>query len=131
MCLIKSQSHLHTVAITSGNCPINLFTLSERSSLLLVRCALLNCFIKTTLQRNQKQRRLDVVSVFTNIPLDLFTQIVKDRWPIIEQHCNFTYDGFAECLHLILENCHFSYNNKFYRQLFGAPIGLALYWIAY
>jgi len=66
---------------------------------------------------------LDVVSLFTNIPIELAVKSVEDRWNYISSNCNIPRNEFIEAIRLILESTYFSFNNKIYKQKFGTPIG--------
>jgi len=69
---------------------------------------------------------LDVVSLFTNIPIDLALKSVEDRWNYISPNCNIPRHEFLEAIKLILESTFFSFNNKMYKQKFGTPMGSPL-----
>jgi len=58
---------------------------------------------------------LDVVSLITNIPIELALKSVKDRWNYISSTCNIPRDEFLEAIKLILESTYFSFNNKIYK----------------
>ena len=66
---------------------------------------------------------LDVVSLFTNIPLDLIKSITTDKWNVIKDHCSFTRDAFLKTLDFIFENSYFTFQNQVYLQEFGTPMG--------
>ena len=65
----------------------------------------------------------DVVSLFTNIPLELVLDIVTIKWHVIEEHCSLTLEYFIMILKFIFSNCYFCYDGKFYSQIFGTPMG--------
>lgn len=69
---------------------------------------------------------LDVVSLFTNIPVELVIQIINNKWELIEPCCNFTKDRFIQTINFIFNNTYFAFNNKFYKQVFGTPMGSPL-----
>lgn len=66
---------------------------------------------------------LDVVSLFTNIPHELILKILEQNWELIEHHCSFSKNSFLESMKFILEKSYFTFNNKFYLQTFGVPMG--------
>lgn len=66
---------------------------------------------------------LDVVSLFSNIPLDLVVKSVSNKWGAIEQHCDIPIEKFLELVTFIFKNTYFSYENRFYKQTLGAPMG--------
>jgi len=61
----------------------------------------------------------DVVSMFTNIPIDLALQIVEGRWPLIKRHTSLPRTEFMTAIRFILQSAFFCFNNKFYKQTFG------------
>ncbi|KAJ8678260.1 hypothetical protein QAD02_014047 [Eretmocerus hayati] len=69
---------------------------------------------------------LDVVALFTNVPLHLILRALEKRWENIQNHTPLTKSEFMEAIKLIFGNTFFSFNNKFYRQKHGAPMGLPL-----
>lgn len=68
----------------------------------------------------------DVVSLFTNIPLNLVIEIITLRWNIIEEQCGFDLDTFIKALKLIFETSYFCYKDEFFLQIFGTPMGSVL-----
>lgn len=69
---------------------------------------------------------LDVVSLFTNIPSDLVFHILHINWSLISEHTNLCYDSFFELIQFILNNSYFSFNNNYYFQTSGIPMGSPL-----
>ena len=47
---------------------------------------------------------LDVVSLFTNVPVDLAIQVLHHRWTEIEQHTKIDRDGFLQAVKFVLES---------------------------
>lgn len=66
---------------------------------------------------------LDVTSLFTNIPLQLVTDSIKKRWPKIRQHTDISEDKFIDLVSFVFDTTYFTFQNKFYRQIFGTPMG--------
>lgn len=66
---------------------------------------------------------LDVVSLFTNIPLDLVLHTITDAWEIISQSCSIPQKLFLDLIQFISDNCYFTFQDKFYKQIFGTPMG--------
>lgn len=66
---------------------------------------------------------LDVVSLFTNIPKELVISAVHKRWAKIKKFTNLPKDEFIVGLTMVLDECCFQFNGKFYRQVFGSPMG--------
>jgi len=69
---------------------------------------------------------LDVVSLFTNIPLDLAIDSVSKRLDNILDNCKIPNDEFILALKMILESTYFSFNNLICRQNFGTPMSSPL-----
>jgi len=69
---------------------------------------------------------LDVVSLFTNIPLNLAIDSASNRWCHISRGTQIPKKEFLNALKLILESTYFKFNNKIYKQKFGTPMGSPL-----
>ncbi|XP_018362906.1 PREDICTED: uncharacterized protein LOC108761070 [Trachymyrmex cornetzi] len=69
---------------------------------------------------------LDVVSLFTNIPVDLVLDGISKRWHLIECNTEIPKVEFFKALTLVLNSSFFTFNDKFYRQIFGVPMGSPL-----
>lgn len=69
---------------------------------------------------------LDVKSLFTNIPIDLTTNLLINRWSIIKNHCKLSLDEFVELLEFAFDNNYFNFNNQFYKQIYGLGMGNCL-----
>jgi len=65
----------------------------------------------------------DVVSLFTNVPIDTVLEIIKEKWPYIEVHTNLPLSEFILSIKFVLESTFFYFNNYVYKQTFGTPIG--------
>lgn len=72
---------------------------------------------------NYKLISLDVVSLFTNIPKTLVTQIIKKRWNYISCFTELSRDDFISLVDLTFESSYFTYNNIFYKQIDGTAMG--------
>ena len=77
-------------------------------------------------KQNYELLSLDVISLFTNIPIDLAINSISNRWEYISQNTTFTEDEFLIGIRFILNSTYFSFNNKFYKQTFGSPMGSPL-----
>ncbi|XP_030752332.1 uncharacterized protein LOC115879578 [Sitophilus oryzae] len=66
---------------------------------------------------------LDVISLFTNIPMELALEIVDDKWEQIKKVSKISKENFTKLLHFIFDNTYFIFNNKFYKQIYGTPMG--------
>jgi len=64
----------------------------------------------------------DVVSLFTNVPIALVIEIIKEKWSHIEAHTNLPFNEFIISIKFVLESTHFHFNNRVYKQTYGAPM---------
>lgn len=69
---------------------------------------------------------LDVINLFTNVPLDLVTRGIVKRWQLIDSKTNILYSEFLSAFNLIMDSIYFQFDNKIYRQIFGTPMGSPL-----
>ncbi|XP_055604815.1 uncharacterized protein LOC129753045 [Uranotaenia lowii] len=69
---------------------------------------------------------LDVVSLFTNVPVDYAIQSVELRWTEIAEHTDIEKESFIEMLRIVLQSNFFQLNGKIYAQKFGVPMGSPL-----
>ncbi|XP_072748549.1 uncharacterized protein [Anoplolepis gracilipes] len=69
---------------------------------------------------------LDVISLFTNIPINLAVESISKRWQYITNNCNIPESEFLTAINLVLNSTYFVFNNKFYQQTFGTPMGSPL-----
>jgi len=68
----------------------------------------------------------DVVSLFTNVPIDLVVQIVEEKWPHIEANTSLPLNEFILSIKFVLESTYFHFNNRVYKQTFGGAMGSPL-----
>lgn len=66
---------------------------------------------------------LDVQSMYTNIPVDLALEVVEKKWNKIKQHTNLPKEEFLNACTLCLTSTYFRYEDKFYQQTTGLPMG--------
>lgn len=69
---------------------------------------------------------LDVVSLFTNVPIDLALNSINNRWEYIKKQTKLTQDEFLKAIKFILSSTYFTFNNIIYKQTFGTPMGSPL-----
>jgi len=69
---------------------------------------------------------LDVISLFTNIPMNLALDSVNKRWSSISKGTKIPKPDFIKGLKLIFESTFFTFNEKIYKQNFGTPMGSPL-----
>lgn len=66
----------------------------------------------------------DVVNLFPNIPINLALNTIKDSWDRINALTNITLDLFMEILSFCIKDTrYFKYDDKFYEQRKGMPMG--------
>ncbi|XP_058817473.1 uncharacterized protein LOC131680779 [Topomyia yanbarensis] len=69
---------------------------------------------------------LDVVSLYTNVPVDKVYEYVGERWNELQQHTTIPWDSFKAAMKTVLDASFFQYDGKFYRQDHGVPMGSPL-----
>ncbi|XP_018364720.1 PREDICTED: uncharacterized protein LOC108762281 [Trachymyrmex cornetzi] len=69
---------------------------------------------------------LDVVSLFTNVPLELAMKALSNRWGHIEKNCKIPKEEFLKAVQLILDSTYFTFDKQIYKQTFGTPMGSPL-----
>ncbi|XP_058840422.1 uncharacterized protein LOC131695902 [Topomyia yanbarensis] len=69
---------------------------------------------------------LDVVSLYTNIPVNKVYEYVEERWNEVAQTTTIPWDSFKQAMKTVLEASFFQYDGKFYDQIFGVPMGSPL-----
>ena len=69
---------------------------------------------------------LDVVSLFTNIPIDLASDSVVVRWDAISKKTKILLDEFLIAFRMVLNSTIFIFNKKIYKQIFGTFMGSRL-----
>jgi len=69
---------------------------------------------------------LDVVSLFTNVPVDLILEILEKKWSYIHDHTRLPKNEFISATKFILQSTFFHFNNKYYKQTFGVSMGSPL-----
>lgn len=67
-----------------------------------------------------------MVSLFTNIPSDLVFKAIERRWLFIKDHCSFGLEQFLFAVDLVLKSTSFKFDDRFYEQTFGTPMGSPL-----
>ena len=68
----------------------------------------------------------DVVSLFTNTPIDDTIEIIRKRLSedtTLGDRTNLTVDDIIGLLHFVLTTTYFQFNGQIYRQKFGAAMG--------
>jgi len=68
----------------------------------------------------------DVISLFTNILLDLAIESVSKRWKYIASGYSISREEFLYALRLIFDSTYFQFDGTIYKQNFGTPMGSPL-----
>ena len=69
---------------------------------------------------------LDVVSLYTNIPVDKIYRCIKARYGELARYTSIPWPSFKKALKIVLENAFFQYEGRIYEQIFGVPMGSPL-----
>jgi len=69
---------------------------------------------------------LDVISLFTNVPLNLALESISNRWSHICRSTKIPKSEFLNAIKIILDSTFFKFNNKIYKQNFGTSMGSPL-----
>nr|CAI5854710.1 unnamed protein product [Callosobruchus analis] len=75
---------------------------------------------------NYKIISLDVVSLYTNVPIDLALRIIETKWNDIEQYTSIPLNDFKEAVEMTLNSTYFIFQDKFYKQIYGCAMGSSL-----
>ena len=77
------------------------------------------------LDPGRKLISLDVVSLFTNIPIDLALESISKRWEHLRDTCSIPKHEFLMAVQFVLNSAYFR-RNDFYNQKFGTPMSSLL-----
>lgn len=69
---------------------------------------------------------LDVISMYTNIPIDIALETVEKKWNTLKEHTLLPKCEFIKALTICLKNNYCQFNDKFYQQIKGLPMGSPL-----
>lgn len=65
---------------------------------------------------------LDMVSLFTNIPIDLAMDNISNRWHFIAHKCVIPQNEFLLAVWVVLDSTYFILNEVVWKQTFGTPM---------
>lgn len=65
----------------------------------------------------------DAKSLFTNISIELFLKIITENYTLIKNCSNIVEKDFKTVIEFIFEATYFTFNNEYYLQIFGTPMG--------
>ena len=66
---------------------------------------------------------MDVTSLFTNVPLNLFLTSIEKRWHYISPNTKLSLDQFILGIKMLMGQNLFKFDHQFYIQTFGIPMG--------
>lgn len=66
---------------------------------------------------------LDVCSLFTNLHSDLILKGIKKKWRFLRQDIKLSLQEFLDGISVFLNSTYFKFDNEFYQQLIGSPMG--------
>ena len=69
---------------------------------------------------------LDVVSLYTNIPVNLALDILNSKWEYLEKFTTLSKNQFLEGTKLCLQSTYFLFNGNCFSQIYGIPLGSSL-----
>ncbi|XP_062713445.1 uncharacterized protein LOC134290343 [Aedes albopictus] len=69
---------------------------------------------------------LDVVSLYTNVPVEKVYDLVEGKWGELQEHTTIPWEIFKQAMKTVLEASFFQYDGKFYAQTTGVPMGSPL-----
>ncbi|XP_037028790.1 uncharacterized protein LOC119069023 [Bradysia coprophila] len=78
---------------------------------------------KIRLPKGFEMISLDATSLFTNVSKELTIMAINTKWKNISKFTNLPKDEFINGITLIMDNCCFQYDNIFYKQIYGSPMG--------
>jgi hypothetical protein len=67
-----------------------------------------------------------VISLYTNIPIELATKIIKKNWQKIKKYTDIPESEFLKATELTLNSTYFQHNNKLYKQIEGCAMGTSI-----
>lgn len=65
----------------------------------------------------------DVISLFTNITVSSTKEIVRKKWENIQPNCSVSLETFCLLIDMWFDTTVFSFNNQYFKQIQGAPMG--------
>jgi len=78
------------------------------------------------IQQNEILVSFDVTSLFTNLPKELILQGIEKRWHDIKRNTKLSLPQLLNAIDLLLSSAGFSFNGKYYNQIYGSPMGSPL-----
>jgi|GEM_PF-1112420 len=84
------------------------------------------CITQVTVDTTATMVSLDATSLFTNIPKELVIRAIECRWTDIEKNTKLSLNQLIYAIDLILGSTSFAFNDRFYEQIHGSPMGSPL-----
>lgn len=81
---------------------------------------------KIKLQLGHMLLSLDVISLFTNIPIDLVLKSIKIRQKFIRNNIKILLSEFLTAIEFVSTSTFFSFDKQIYKQTYGVPMGSSL-----
>ena len=69
---------------------------------------------------------LDVISLYTNIPINLTKNILTKKWEKIKQYTDLPLNEFLNAVELTLNSTYFVHNENFFKQIEGCAMGASI-----
>ncbi|XP_044757770.1 uncharacterized protein LOC123315929 [Coccinella septempunctata] len=81
-------------------------------------------FIDTVnLNEDERLVSFDVVSLYTNTPMEKAKDIISKRWDEIKNHTDLTKVEFMKAIDFCITNSYFQFEDSFYSQIDGCSMG--------
>lgn len=78
---------------------------------------------KIRLPKEYEMISLDATSLFTNVSKELTVAAINTKWKQISKFTTLPKDEFISGIAMVMDNCCFQYDNIFYKQIYGSPMG--------
>lgn len=78
---------------------------------------------KIKIPSNYKIYSFDIVSMYTNIPLELVTKSLINNWNKIKSFTNIPKNDFINAVTFVLNSTYFTFNKQFFSQIQGLAMG--------
>ena len=78
------------------------------------------------LRESYRMVSFDISFMYSNIPNDLALRNVLSRWDLMEKNTSIPFQEFKRAISIILNSTFFKFNDEFYEQIFGLPMGSPL-----
>lgn len=70
------------------------------------------------IEEHDQLMSLDVVSLFTNVSIELAIKSIEKRWHRISENTSIPYNEFLTGIRLVLGSTYFVFNGSIYKQTF-------------